>query len=127
MSAEDILADKTLIAAGSHQDHLDPSEADAVLDQSEQLFEARKREQIIREKDQLLSERSDEHELRKKYIRASFLLVVGVTFTALYLTTANGMKWIDLSDTVIITLLTTTTANVIGILLIAFNWLFPKR
>lgn len=127
MSTEDILSDKTLIAPGSPQDHPDPAEADAVLDQSEQLFEARKREQIIREKDQILDERGDEHSLRKTYIQASFVLVVGVTFTALFLTVAAGMKWLELSDTVIITLLTTTTANVIGILLIAFNWLFPKR
>lgn len=127
MSEADILSDGSLSMPDAEEAHPDPKEADSVLDQSEQMFEARKREQIIREKDQILSERDDEHELRKTYIRSSFTLVVGVTFAAMFLTTANGLKWIELSDTVVVTLLTTTTTNVIGILLIAFNWLFPKR
>jgi len=127
MIDSDILSDGSLTTPDGPDAHQDPKEADSVLDKSEQLFEARKREQIIRERDQTLSERDDEHELRKIYIRASFVLVVGVTFMALFLTTANGLNWINLPDSVIITLLTTTTANVIGILLIAFNWLFPKR
>lgn len=94
---------------------------------SEREFELSRREQIIREKDQLIIEHHEEHELRKRYLERTFKFVSWVTFVALAMTFMKGVGGMNLSDSVLITLLTTTIANVLGCLLIAFNWLFPKR
>lgn len=76
---------------------------------------------------QRLKERTEEHDLRKRYLDLTFKFVVWVTVAALFLTLMDGIGSIDLSDSVVITLLTTTIANVLGCLLIAFHWLFPNR
>ena len=128
MSEPDILSDISVESPDIPQGQPEmPDAASRVVNTDELHFEVMKRDQLIREKDQALQERSDEHDLRKKYIRATFVFVCGVTFVSLFLTTAAGMGWIALSDTVLVTLLTTTIANVLGCLFIAFHWLFPKR
>ncbi len=38
---------------------------------------------------------------------------------------ATGIKWLLLSDAVLIALVTTTTATVLGIFIIVAKWLFP--
>ena len=76
---------------------------------------------------QRLKERTEEHDLRKRYLDLTFKFVVWVTVAALFITLMDGIGSIDLSDSVVITLLTTTIANVLGCLLIAFHWLFPNR
>ena len=37
-----------------------------------------------------------------------------------------GVGLVDLSTTVLVTLLGSTVAEVIGILIVAFNWLYPN-
>ncbi len=74
-----------------------------------------------------LKQRDEEHELRKLYLYKTFKFVSYVTMVALAMTFMKGVGGMNLSDSVVITLLTTTIANVIGCLLIAFHWLFPKR
>ena len=85
------------------------------------------KEIIILAQQQQLRERRDEHELRKLYLGLVFAFVVAVVAAAVFITAATGAGWLDLSDAVLITLLTTTVANVIGCLFIAFHWLFPVR
>ncbi|MDR2018828.1 MAG: hypothetical protein LBQ00_08205 [Syntrophobacterales bacterium] len=92
--------------------------------------------QIIQEKEKIIQEKEkdelqrsrEEHTLRKKYLQRVFLFVVIFVGLVLILVSLAGCKGISfyLSDAVLITLLTTTTANIIGVLLIAFNWLFPS-
>ncbi len=67
------------------------------------------------------------HNLREKYIGRSFDLVKLVLLLSLLFVAWVGAGLWNVSDAVLVALLTTTTANVIGILLIAFNWLFPKK
>lgn len=105
----------------------DSSEANSVLDEDEKKFEAQKREQIIRELKQDIDERHEEHELRKEFLHTIYTFVSTVVFAALLLTFFSAAGMIRISDSVLIALLTTTIANVIGCLLIAFNWLFPNR
>lgn len=100
----------------------DSREANAVLDDDEKKFEAQKREQLIRELKQNLDEQHEEHELRKLFLHLVYWFVVAFVFSTLLIVTFK-----KLDNSVLITLLTTTTANVIGILLIAFKWLFPCK
>ena len=95
---------------------------EAILTPEEQRFEMLRRDQIIREKDAEINRCQDEHKLRKRFLNSVFWFVVGFVAVTLLIVVCS-----DLSDKVLITLLTTTTANVIGILLIAFKWLFPSR
>ncbi len=67
------------------------------------------------------------HKLREHYIGRTFCLVKLVMLLSLLFVAWVGVGWWRISDAVLVALLTTTTANVIGILLIAFNWLFPKK
>lgn len=122
MTPKDILAavEKSTGSVTCNRPTIDASDAECA-------FEIQKRELIIREKDQLLEEHHEEHELRKTYIRSTFVFVAGVTFISLFVTVSTGLRWVKLSDTVLVTLLTTTIANVLGCLFIAFHWLFPRR
>ena len=98
----------------------------APLTEEEIDFEIARREQIIREKDLGIQQHKEEHSLRKLYLRCSFVFVVifvGIVMLVLVLSSCNVLR---LSDSVLITLLTTTTANVLGVLFISFKWLFPS-
>ncbi len=97
------------------------------MSEDEQRFEALRKEQIIREKDEELKQAHDIHDLRKTYLRASFWFVGLFAFTAMVVLVLCGCSVLELNTTVLVTLLTTTMANVIGILAIAFKWLFPKK
>ena len=68
------------------------------------------------------------NKVRLKYIKIIFKFVIGYLVIALIILMLKGWNFygFDLSDKVIITLLSTTTANVIGIFLTATKWLYPK-
>ena len=65
--------------------------------------------------------------LRKTFAKSIFWVVVsyiGVVFVVLFL---YGFSFLKISDAVLITLLGTTTANILSLLVIVFNYLFPKK
>ena len=63
--------------------------------------------------------------LRDEYIpKLYWLMIYWLGFVALCVV-AVGMKWLFLSDPVLIALITTTTATVLGIFIIVAKWLFP--
>lgn len=67
---------------------------------------------------------------RKKYAGRVFWLVVFWLLAVGAMLFMQGLKScfsFQLSDTVLITAITTTTASVVGIFLIVANYLFPKR
>jgi hypothetical protein len=66
-------------------------------------------------------------EERKTYANLSFTLVSMWLTMVLVIFIAIGQKRLEYSDTVIVTLLTTTTINVIGIYIIVANYLFPSK
>ncbi len=84
----------------------------------------------------------DLHELRNKYLKKIYNLMVGwLVFVALILLVDAialkksdhwwNLSWIvrefDISDSVMISLLSSTTAAVIGVFVIVAKWLFPKN
>ena len=99
----------------------------SIISNDEVCGENYNKELVIRAQQQMLVHRQDEHELRKKYLTYVFAFVISVVAAAFFITSAVGADWLNLSDAVLITLLTTTIANVIGCLFIAFHWLFPAR
>lgn len=69
----------------------------------------------------------DDNEARKLHSGLIFLLVFIWLITVLVIIILNGARVLNLSDKVIITLLSTTSINVIGLLVIVANYLFNKN
>lgn len=80
---------------------------------------------------QMLKQARDEHEMRKRFMPYVFGLVVGVLGASFLLLLISGIctacGLVFLSDKVLITLLTATVADVLGILYIAMRWLYPQH
>ena len=74
-----------------------------------------------------LRQNEDEHLWRKLYLQKSFYLVGTVLYLTTFIVVLVGVGVIDLSDAVLITMLGTTVAHVVGILAIAFHWLYPRH
>jgi hypothetical protein len=84
---------------------------------------------------------SQDIEARKKYAKGTFVLICVWLGFVFYVILAQGFKTgfpgflegflgqaaFELSDAIMIALITTTTASVIGILLIVMSYLFPRR
>lgn len=68
----------------------------------------------------------DKHLWRKQYLQKSFYLVGFALYFSFFILMMVGVGLVDLGTTVIVTLLGSTVAEVIGILLVAFNWLYPN-
>ena len=71
---------------------------------------------------------------REKYANRIFILIcIFLGFSLLIVILSGiticpcGLKYLNLSDAVLITILTTTTANVLGLMIIVINYLFPKN
>jgi hypothetical protein len=73
------------------------------------------------------NERYDLHELRRTYTPHLFRMVVGWLVFVGIIVTSSAAGWSKITDAVLIALITTTTANVIGMFLIAARWLFPTK
>ena len=105
------------------------------LRDDERDAEIASKEKVIRFYERILSQelkqRREEHELRKRFMPRVFWLVVGVLASTVGLLIAagcvNACGGRFLSDKVLITLLTATVADIIGILIIAMRWLYPKH
>lgn len=98
------------------------NETDAVVDELEKL----KKLQNERYKDE-----SDHwktiYELRKQYIPYLFYMVVCWLVFVSVIIVLSGIEIIKFSDAVLIALITTTTATVLGIFVIVAKWLFPSQ
>jgi hypothetical protein len=89
------------------------------------LFEQKLRRQKL-ENDNLEQDKKQ----RKRYARAVFQLICLWLFGLFVLVFFQGNEarnGFHLSDKVLITLITGTTANVLGIFWVVMNYLFPKR
>lgn len=74
----------------------------------------------------LFRQDEDKHLWRKQYLQKSFYLVGFVLYFSLFVVLLVGVGLLDLTQGVLMSLLGSTVAEVIGILLVAFNWLYPK-
>lgn len=72
---------------------------------------------------------AQDREQRKQFAEKIFTFVCLYMMGVLFILLSIGAQWIDfyLSDQVVITLVSTTTANIIGILLIVVHYLFRKK
>ncbi|MTD67697.1 hypothetical protein [Flavobacterium sp. LC2016-13] len=76
-----------------------------------------------------IKDRIQDREERKKYAKRTFSFLVVFTFTVLGIVIAVGLdNWIcfHLSDTVLITLITTSLASIVGIFAIVMRYLFKQ-
>jgi len=97
---------------------------------------------VDRARDLDLQDRKNDINARKTFGKWAFFLVVAWLFAVLIIVWMSGvtmsgpgwhpdwLPWIvsfKLSDTVLVTLLGTATVNVLGLLVIIFNYLYPSR
>ena len=111
------------VAGGGALDPVDPNSVKGGFsNKSPREFDA------ISEYWRLLDFRKDEdkHLWRKQYLQKSFYLVGFALYFSFFILMMVGVGLMDLGTTVIVTLLGSTVAEVIGILLVAFNWLYPN-
>lgn len=74
-----------------------------------------------------LKSKIQDREERKKFATRIFWVIIAyiaIVFVVLFFC---GYSCMHFSDAVLITLLSTTTANVLSLLAIVFNYLFPKK
>jgi hypothetical protein len=64
---------------------------------------------------------------RKRFAQNIFWLLVGFLFLTLSIVALSGLHALHLSDTVIVTLLATTTADVVGIFIFVVKYLFKSK
>jgi hypothetical protein len=97
-------------------------QADVSLAQDEVRYFARERESII------LKGLADDQEARNKWGERVFWLLAGWLIADFLCVCFQGFgyKGFHVSDPIIITLVSTTTVNVIGLGYIVANYLFPK-
>lgn len=71
--------------------------------------------------------KKQDREQRKKFAAWIFGVVCVYILSVLTLLYIIGFSFAYLTDTVLVALLTTTTANVIGLLVIVARYLFPRK
>lgn len=69
----------------------------------------------------------DDNDARKKFSNHIFTVTVIWMFFILLIVVSCGNECMKLSDTVLVTLIGTTTANVFGFLYVVVNYLFNKE
>jgi len=79
-----------------------------------------------KERQELMSMIQD-REQRKTFADKIFTVTVIYIAVVLFILIACGFSRLQFSDTVLITLLSTTTANILSLLVIVFNHIFPKK
>lgn len=93
---------------------------------------ARQAEQLLRHSAAAEKRRKELHDLRKEVLPKLYSLAkwwLGFVVTVIFLQGVKPefLRYFHWSDPVIIALLTTSTATVLGMFGIAANWLFPKK
>lgn len=100
---------------------------DFVSDEKDSQLEVLDNALELHEKSFKLKKQKDEHEWRAIYLGRSFYLVGFVIYNALLFLLFSAVGIFKVADSVMIALLTTAAANVIGILAVAFKWLYNNR
>lgn len=97
------------------------------LTHEEAAYEVHRREQIIKEKADEIERHKEEHQLRKLFLHFVFWFVVAFVVAVMTCLVLCATGVFHLTEKVQMTLLGTTTIDIVGLLYIAFKWLFPKR
>lgn len=64
--------------------------------------------------------------LKQEYARRLFYLIMGWLIAVLLIVAATGAGWLKLTDKILLALIGSTTANLVGLLYIVVSHLFPK-
>ena len=75
---------------------------------------------------QHVKELVETHDLRKAYLPRLFWMIVSWLIVVVLFVLAASIKWITLSDSVLIAFITSTTVSVLGLFIVAARWLFPQ-
>lgn len=110
-------------------DHDDETGLDSgVVDCEEAKSEIQSKEMLLRIQNAYLKQIKEEHNLRKKFVPYVYWLVVGLLASTLLILITNGILCACdkqfLSDGILMALMGSTLADIIGILYIAIRWLF---
>ena len=113
----------------SGRDRIDDSELDiGVVDCDEAKSDNKTKEMVLRFQSAYLKQIKEEHNLRKRFVPYVYWLVVGLLLATFLLLLVNGIvsacgrKF--LSDKILMALMGSTLADIVGILYIAVKWLF---
>lgn len=115
------------------QTYAGTSDHSSIVDQLADKEEARNELKEERDKlkfdleQQKFNERYDLHELRRTYTPYLFYMTVAWLVFVAILVSLSAAGFSKLTDPVLIALITTTTANVVGLFVIAARWLFPSK
>lgn len=82
--------------------------------------------QAIAEKDEVIASLKQDREQRKGFSNKIFLFMCLYMFVAIIIVFCCGFGWMKLDASVLITLLTTTLANVIGVFTFVAKYLFHR-
>ena len=74
-----------------------------------------------------VNDRTQTREQREKWAERVFLISLGWLIAVLLLVTAQALSLINLANSVLIALVTTTTANILGTLAIVLRFIFPQK
>ena len=74
-----------------------------------------------------IRDRRQDRVLRGKYADKIYLLVCWWLVGIFVVILCSGFKWIVLSDSVLIAIMTGTTIDILGLMVIVANYLFPKN
>lgn len=122
------LGDDLSAISGIDEQRTPPPSSDDKTEKERSRFDRARQEITIQGLQQDIRE-------REKYASRIFRLVVCWLSSILLMVIAQGVRWpwmsryigFDLPESVLIALVTTTTASVVGILLIVTRYLFPQR
>ena len=104
---------------------------DDILEESklsidESFFERELKRKEVESKDETLKDRRQDRQQRKSFSTRIFAFMCLYMMLALVVVFCCGFGWMCLSDAVLIALLTTTLANVIGVFNFVAKYLFHK-
>jgi len=111
----------------------DRSDLQKSFEEEDSFLDAKKAEGIRKLKIQNdileaeLTKINNDNEARVGFSKKIYWIVIIWLSAVIFLLILSGFKIVDLSDKVLITLLTTSSVNVIGLLVIIANYLFNKN
>lgn len=126
---------RRLLGNNSSSDTVIQESVTQSLSEEEKAAELNSRERLARLQEkrlnQCIRQTEQEHKLRTKFTPRIFWLVVGMLAGTFLLFVVSGILnacgRVFLSDKVLMALLGTTVADVIGLLVFALKWLYPNR
>lgn len=117
---------KTLLRELSNETGGHAVNEDTAVNLEDSALDRAMRQKGIEKIDQEIEDRKQDRDQRKKFSKYIFIFMCFYMFISLVIVFFCGFSLMTLSDAVLITLLTTTLANVIGVFNFVAKYLFHK-